>query len=202
MPPVDSPEISALLDRYERPLVRYALSILRDLESARDVVQETFIRYVRTSGTGDAPVSDGLPEGEDSSDSDTLHPPPPDRVAAWLFTVCRNRALDYHRKHSRIVPMNFPDNRAAEEPSPAAYLESRDTAASLLQLVDSLSPNQREVIRLKFQSDLSYKEIAEVTQLSVTNVGFLLHTGLKKLRTLLQESPSGDWPTSTASTRL
>ena len=200
MPPVDSPEISALLDRYERPLVRYALSILRDLESARDVVQETFIRYVRAGGAGGiAPVSE---EGDSAAGSGISPPPSTDRVAAWLFTVCRNRALDYQRKHSRIVPMNFPDNRATEEPSPAAYLESRDTAASLLQLLEHLSPNQREVIRLKFQSDLSYKEIAEITQLSVTNVGFLLHTGLKKLRALLQESPLEDWPRSTVTPRL
>ncbi len=200
MPPVDSPEISALLDRYERPLVRYALSILRDLESARDVVQDTFIRYVRAGGTGGAvpPAT----ESTGSEDSDLSSTPSPDRVAAWLFTVCRNRALDHQRKHSRIVPMNFPDNRATEDPSPAACLESRDTAASLLQLLENLSPNQREVIRLKFQSDLSYKEIAEITQLSVTNVGFLLHTGLKKLRVLLQESPSGDWPQFTATSRL
>lgn len=46
MPP-DAPELTALLDRYERPLVRYAQSILGDLEAARDVVQETFIRWVR-----------------------------------------------------------------------------------------------------------------------------------------------------------
>jgi RNA polymerase sigma-70 factor (ECF subfamily) len=63
-----------------------------------------------------------------------------------------------------------------------------------LALVDSLSPNQREVIRLKFQSDLSYKEIAEITQLSVTNVGFLLHTGLKKLRALVLAQPHDDFP--------
>ena len=38
------------------------------------------------------------------------------------------------------------------------------------------------MIRLKFQHGLSYKQIAEVTQLSVSNVGFLIHTGLKALR--------------------
>lgn len=171
-PPADVPDLSALLERYERPLVRYALSIMGDLESARDVAQETFIRYAREQ----------RPELDEN----------PRHLEAWLFTVCRNRALDYHRKHSRIVPMPIADDRIDEEPTPAAALESRDTAASLLRLLDVLTPNQREVIRLKFQNDLSYKEIAEVTQLSVTNVGFLLHTGLKKLRALLQESGS-EW---------
>jgi DNA-directed RNA polymerase specialized sigma24 family protein len=45
-----------------------------------------------------------------------------------------------------------------------------------------LPKNQREVLRLKFQCDLSYKEISAVTQLSVTNVGFLIHTAIKTLR--------------------
>ena len=47
MPPTDSPEFIALLDRYERPLIRYARSITGDLDSARDVVQETFIKLAR-----------------------------------------------------------------------------------------------------------------------------------------------------------
>jgi RNA polymerase sigma factor (sigma-70 family) len=187
MPTVEAPELPALLERYERPLVRYAQSILGDLEAARDVVQDTFIRWVQRESR--AP-EDPPPERSPGSDPGG----PLESEAPWLFTVCRNRALDYQRKNSRLVAMQPTEDRATEDPSPAATLESRDTAASLLQMMDSLSPNQREVIRLKFQSDLSYKEIAEITELSVTNVGFLLHTGLKKLRALLQECPPDDWP--------
>ncbi len=154
------------------------MSIVGDLESARDVVQETFIRFAR----------------EERPDLDEN----PRHLEAWLFTVCRNRALDHHRKQSRIVPMPLADDRVAEDPTPAAALESRDMAASLLKLLEALSPNQREVIRLKFQNDLSYKEIADITELSVTNVGFLLHTGLKKLRTLLQEAQGDEWAVAVA----
>jgi RNA polymerase sigma factor (sigma-70 family) len=174
MPPAAADcDLPSLLERYERPLVRYACSILGDLDDARDVVQETFIRFAR----------DERPELQDN----------PRHLEAWLFTVCRNRALDHQRKYARIIPMPLTEHDpVAHEPTPAAALEQRDTAASLLRLLDALTPNQREVIRLKFQNDLSYKEIAEVTQLSVTNVGFLLHTGLKKLRALMQDQPCGD----------
>ena len=189
MPLVEAPELPALLDRYERPLVRYAQSILGDLDAARDVVQDTFIRWTQRGQRDEGPGSRA-----ENCACGVSGPSSLDSEAAWLFTVCRNRALDYQRKNSRLVAMEHTDDRAAEDPSPAAMLESRDTAASLFQMLDALSPNQREVILLKFQNDLSYKEIAEVTQLSVTNVGFLLHTGLKKLRSLLQESPPDDWP--------
>ncbi|MDB6173217.1 MAG: polymerase, sigma-24 subunit, subfamily [Chthoniobacteraceae bacterium] len=172
MPP-DAIELRFLLDRYERPLVRYAQSIVGDLESARDVVQEAFIQLAEGRG----PVAE---EGADCRR----------HTEAWLFTVCRNRAIDHQRKLSRIIPLNsFRDERQSDEPGPAAALESRELAGSLLRLMESLPANQREVIRLKFQNDLSYKEIADITQLSVTNVGFLLHTGLKKLRLLLSETP-------------
>lgn len=181
----EAPDLAALLNRYERPLVRYALGIVGDLESARDAVQETFIRLSRLMPDGAQSDSAGVSEAPTSS----LDFNNPKHVEAWLFTVCRHRAIDHQRKHSRIIPMPLPEDHTSNEPGPAAAIESRDTEASLLRLLDRLSPNQREVIRLKFQNDLSYQEIADITQLSVTNVGFILHTGLKKLREIVRSEP-------------
>jgi RNA polymerase sigma factor (sigma-70 family) len=180
----DTSDFPALLARYERPLVRYAQSIVGDVDSARDVVQDVFIKLARGEMRCD---------GENgSAPANAQSPIRNPHLEAWLFTVTRNRALDHHRKHRRIIPMPIQDDRPCGAPSPSATLESRDSEASLLRLLDALSPNQREVIRLKFQNDLSYREIAEVTQLTVTNIGFLLHTGLKKLRALAAELPQDD----------
>jgi RNA polymerase sigma-70 factor (ECF subfamily) len=64
-------------------------------------------------------------------------------------------------------------------------------------VVQTLPKNQREVIYLKFQCDLSYKEISDITKLSVTNVGFLIHTAVRNIRQqMLSETTS---PTSPAS---
>jgi len=182
---VDASEIPALLDRYERPLVRYAWSILGDLEAARDMVQETFIRLCRREELGD---------GSRKPDGDTSDFSPARHTEAWLFTVTRNLSIDHQRKLSRIVYMPQTEDRTADEPGPGAVLEAQETHDSIFGLLEHLSDNQREVIRLKFQNDLSYKEIAAVTQLSVTNVGFLLHTGLKKLRALLEAQPPETLP--------
>jgi RNA polymerase sigma-70 factor (ECF subfamily) len=181
-------DAAAILDRYERPLIRYAVSILGDLDAARDIVQETFIAWAEGRGpkeSGEQPVHG--PNGATHLETEHVagggsSPVPPEQrhLEAWLFTVCRNRAIDHQRKQSRIIPMHPIDDRTSDEPNPAALLEKREMAGSLVRLLDKLSANQREVIRLKFQNDLSYKEIAEITQLSVTNVGFLLHTGAKK----------------------
>ena len=141
------------LELHERPLIRYACWILNDIESAREVVQETFLRLCR----------------ED-----------PDRIsghlAQWLFTVCRNLAYDVRRKETRMTPLG------QIEAGVAPGLDEKQTVSEILQVVKTLPRNQREVIYLKFQSDLSYKEISDITKLSVTNVGFLIHTAVRNIR--------------------
>ena len=68
-------------------------------------------------------------------------------------------------------------------------LDDKQTAGEIFRMLDRLPKNQREVVYLKFQCDLSYKEISEITKLSVTNVGFLMHTALAKLRKELLSEP-------------
>ncbi len=153
--------VRAALERHEAGLLRYAQSLTGDPDTARDVVQDTFLKLC-----GQEPGSvDG-------------------HLAQWLFTVCRNRAHDMHRKESRMRPLGEfeMETRESAEPSPAASAADRDTADTVMSLLDGLPPNQREVVRLKFQAQMSYGEIAAVTSLSVGNVGFLLHTAIKTLR--------------------
>jgi len=69
--------------------------------------------------------------------------------------------------------------------SPAERSDLVDRLTQLHEALSRLSENQREVILLKFEQGLSYQEISEVTGLSSSNVGFILHHGLKKLRSVL-----------------
>lgn len=158
--------IEPILERFERPLIQYAASILCNGETARDVVQDTFLRLAQHG---------------------TLEP---DHLAPWLFTVCRNRALDIRRKDNRLIAMNEHEQEeiTSGEPTPAAWLERKESGAHLSQMLERLPEAQREVIRLRFQCDLSYREISEITQLNVGNVGFLIHTAIKRLRQLWPEN--------------
>ena len=65
---------------------------------------------------------------------------------------------------------------------PAVRVEQRDSQSRALDLMQHLPPNQQEALRLKFQHSLTYREIAAVMGESESNVGFLIHTGLKTLR--------------------
>lgn len=163
--PDKSDWIRSALAQHEGSLLRYALSITGNPDRARDVVQDTFLRLwaedpVRLNGC----------------------------LAEWLFTVCRHRAIDVQRKENRMTALTEIDleTRASPEPDPAQAAEHNESTSAVLRLLDTLPLNQREVIRLKFQNGLSYQEISRVTSLTVTNVGFLLHTGLKTLRARLQ----------------
>lgn len=150
----------ALAD-FESPLIGYAVTILHDIERARDVVQDTFIR---------------LCQQEPNKIRESLK--------TWLFTVCRNRAFDVLRKDKRIQPLDEVQWKkvAGPELAPDEQADQGEQIAQVMKSLDKLSANQREVILLKFQQGLSYQEIVEVTGLSSGNVGFLIHTGLKRLR--------------------
>ena len=158
--------VRSALERYEGPLVRYAARLTGDLDSARDVVQDTFLKLCSVGP---------LPEDN--------------HLAAWLFTVCRNRALDVVRREKRVSPASEAsvEDVASPAPSPSAVLEKRETSQNVLQLLEALPQNQQEVIRLKFQEGLSYREISQVTGHSVGNVGFLIHTGIKAIRENLKD---------------
>jgi len=153
-------DVKALLNRLQGPLIRYALQITGDLESARDVVQDTFLQLC-------------------SENCAALN----GHLEPWLFTVCRNRALDVRRKEDRMNPLSETTAEPnSDNPDALVSMEQTETFQSALKILETLPASQKEVIRLKFQSELSYKEISQVTGLSVTNVGFLIHAGLKTIR--------------------
>lgn len=155
----------AAVDRHSGPLTRYAAVILGDVDRARDVVQDTFLRLWRED-----------PERVQA------------RLAEWLFTVCRNRALDTLRKDGRLqsveeLDMNEP---ICPAPNPARAAELRDTHQRALAILARLPRSQQEVVRLKFQNGLSYEEISRVTNRTVSNVGVLIHMAMKTLRAEMQ----------------
>jgi RNA polymerase sigma-70 factor (ECF subfamily) len=147
--------------RYEGPLTLYASRLLGDSDRARDVVQDTFLRLCMQQP--------GNLEG---------------RLAEWLFTVCRNRALDILKKERRMNPLTDEQGNACAsgEADPHSSLELHDETERVLAQLERLPANQREVIRLKFQNGFSYREISRISGHSVSNVGFLIHVGMKTLR--------------------
>lgn len=153
------------VERYEAPLMAYALRLLDGhLEGAQDAVQETFLRLCRTP-----------PERLEG------------RLAPWLFAVCRTRVIDMKRSAHRPPPTTAVP-LADPSPGPQQVAQATDEAAQLQRLVEELPERQRELLYLRLHAGLSYREIAEVTGLSVTNVGYHLHSAIRSLRSQLSTS--------------
>jgi RNA polymerase sigma-70 factor (ECF subfamily) len=160
--PTNGDWVHSAVRRFEGPLTAYARHVLGgDADRAQDVVQEAFLRLI-------------------GQDAGKVVP----HLAEWLYTVCRNLAIDVRRKDRRTERLSDADvdNAVSDMPAPAERSEQDDALAHVLWSMRALPRNQQECIRLKFQGGLSYKEISGVTGLTVTNVGFLIHTGLKTLR--------------------
>ncbi len=160
-------KFEAVLQRFERPLLQYATRITGDRERARDVVQETFIKFQRN--------------GALSWD---------DEPATWLFTVCRNGALNICRKEKRMMYLDeeIIESQEADQPMPYERMEEQEAAGFLTRIIATLPPRQQEALQLKFQNDLSYQQIADVTKTTANCVGVLIHTALKTLRQRYREA--------------
>jgi RNA polymerase sigma factor (sigma-70 family) len=151
--------VEQAVQMHERFLLRYAKSFVRDDATARDVVQDTFLKLC-----GQTPQSlDG-------------------HLLPWLVTVCRRTAIDYLRRSERMNATDLGRDHKGDAPPADASAEQFDESARLRQLIDRLPQRQQEIVRLRFHGGLSYRAIGEVIGITETNVGFLLHTAIKQLR--------------------
>lgn len=141
-------------------LTGYAWRLLRDLVRAGDVVQDTFLALARQPADPD------------------LRP----CMAPWLFAVCRRKAVSEIRRCSRLTSLDDLPELTEPNEDPARALVQSEDHRRVLALVDRLPAAQREVVRLRFQEDFSYEEIATVTERSVSHVGVLLHQAMHALR--------------------
>ena len=169
----DAPRLwlHATFERLERPLIAYAMRLLGgNVEIARDCVQECFLRLCRESRSH--------VEGH---------------VDAWLFKNCRNRAMDHHRQEARMrIDSDSTALATATAPAnePAGYLTRCEEQEQLHNQIARLPTREQEVLSLRLGQGLSYKQIAEITDMSVSHVGVILHEAVTKLRTAMTGQPS------------
>lgn len=140
---------------HEAALLRLARRHVGDDERAREIVQDTFVRFLER------------PESAEG------------KLPGWLFKVCRNRAIDVARRErvrrSPVVAVGRPES------SPAVRLD----AERAVRAISELPERQRRIVEMRLAEGASYREIAEALGLSETNVGYLMHTALVSVRAKL-----------------
>ena len=151
--------IADTLREHEAALLRYIWRLLGNIENAKEIVQETFLKLWSEE-----------------------YPAIKSKIPQWLFFVSRNHAIDCMRKVGRARMSSHEEGQHSGEESHVNYAEQSIMSEHIMEKLQQLKIKQRDVILLKFQQDLSYKEIAEITGLTASNVGFLLSTGIKEIR--------------------
>lgn len=157
-----SDEITALMAETEVPLLRYATGIVKEQETAQDIVQDAYIKYLRYR----------------REQREVANP------KAWLYRVVHNLGIDWLRRRSRMVDGDDEVTFAttpSDEPAPDEVLDRRDATKSAIAALDILSERDRGIVIMKVLEERSYKEISAMTGLKIGNVGFILHTAMKKL---------------------
>jgi RNA polymerase sigma factor (sigma-70 family) len=168
--PPEWASIEEVFAALESPLLAYARRLLGDFGVAEDVVQDAFMKL--------------------HSQFHQVRTPQP-----WLYRAVHNLAVDHQRRANRIVLVDDrkPDDAPAfdtadSQPMPDEQIARWEGIGLVRLVLETLDARSRELIRLRFEEDLSYKEIAERTGLTVGNVGYILHHALKAMALELEKT--------------
>lgn len=165
----DRSALAVLVERHHSPLIGYLYRMTgSDRALAEDLTQETFLRVLRAI-------------------NQYRYPRP---FKPWLYTIATNLARDYYKRaETRFVvamPETMTESTADNNP-PEATLMSADEASQVATAILQLPDHQREVLVLRYYQALSLAEIAEVLNIPVGTVKSRLSTGIRNLKTYLEQ---------------
>jgi len=162
--------LDGILREFQGPLLRYATRILRDSSAAEDIVQNTFIKLCER----------WMPGSRKST-----------QLRAWLFRVVHNGAVDLMRRESRRRRLHREHAAGLQMRIAATLAQDRKSAElheQILEQLARLEPKEQQVLLLRLEENMSYKEISLVTGRSVGNVGCILHHAARNLADRLRKA--------------
>lgn len=170
----DQRAISQLIERHSRRVRDYIRMIVKDRDVAEDIFQETFIKAVRVIDEGRY-VDSG-------------------KFLSWVLRIAHNQVIDHFRHQKQQKTITEADSgydvlgtlRFAE-PTAEDQLMNLQTADSLRLLIEELPDEQREVVKLRYYANLTFKEIAEQTDVSVNTALGRMRYALINLRRMIKE---------------
>ena len=167
-PTAPSPQwgtIEEVFAALESPLLAYTRRLLGDFSMAEDFVQEAFMKL--------------------HEQFENVRQPQP-----WLYRTVHNLVVDHQRRSTKVVlagdqskddEPTLLDEAADSQPMPDEQIARWEGIGLVRLVLETLDARSKEIIRLRFDDDLSYGEIAKKTGLKVGHVGYLLHHALKAM---------------------
>ncbi len=155
-------EAAALYRAHGEALHAFVLARTRDAGAAEDICQETFL----------AAIARGVPGGG------------PEDAARWIFAIARNKVLKWHRDKE---PSHDPETGVARPVEPAPFaIDEREERARVRDAIARLEPELREVILMRYESELDYREVAARLGVPLSTVQGRLKRARHALRDLLE----------------
>lgn len=169
----DERALETLVYRYKDKLYTSIYMLVKDKYIAEDIFQDAFLKMIRT-----------MREGRYSEQGKFL---------PWAIRVAHNLCMDHFRKVKQQVQVLLPDGKdisdliGTSDYNASDGIETRQTNESVRQLIEALPEEQREVIVLRMYGDLSFKEIADMTAVSINTALGRMRYGLINLRKMIQD---------------
>ncbi|MDR2937138.1 MAG: sigma-70 family RNA polymerase sigma factor [Rikenellaceae bacterium] len=170
----DDDAISVLIDRHKKKVFDYIMMLVRNRDLADDLFQETFIKAVRS-----------LQENRYADHG---------KFSAWLMRIAHNQVIDHFRRQKQQNRITNDDagydllnNRLYADGNVEDHMISNQVQKDVRRLVDLLSDEQREVVQMRYYQELSFKEIAEKTGVSINTALGRMRYALINLRKLMEE---------------
>lgn len=163
-----------LLNRYKDKLYSYIYFVVRNEELAEDIFQETFVKAIVT-----------IQQGRYTADG---------KFAAWLTRIAHNLVIDFFRqeRNENLISNDETDtdlfnNIKFSDDNIETQLINEQVLRDVRRLMDALPDNQREVVYMRFYQDLSFKEIAEITGVSINTALGRMRYALLNIRRMAEE---------------
>lgn len=166
----DNGAFDALLRRHQSRVFLYILSIVKERDLADDIFQETFIKAILT-----------LKQGRYAENG---------KFSAWISRIARNLIVDYYRQvRPECVSSDgeFVNRGELYDGSVEDDIVNRQVEADVRRLVDVLPECQREVLTMRFYSGMSFKEIADATNVSINTALGRMRYALINMRRIAAE---------------
>lgn len=164
--------LEMLINRHQNKIFTTILLIVNDRYIAEDLFQETFIKIVRTFKSGKYNE-----EG---------------KFLPWAVRIARNLAIDHFRKAKRMPTVSSSTDEdvfrtiGIENNRETQYIEDQKRA-TVRELINLLPPEQKEVLVLRHYGDLSFKEIADLTGVSINTALGRMRYALNNMRKIIEE---------------
>ena len=166
--------ISVLIERHRKRVSDYIYMMVKDRDVADDIFQETFIKVIRVLSEGRY-VETG-------------------KFLSWVLRIAHNQVIDHFRQNKQQNQVTESDagydilnSRKFSDTTVEDHMVSAQIESDVRKLIDYLPDEQREVVMMRYYSGLSFKEIAEQTDVSINTALGRMRYALINLRKMIQE---------------